>query len=340
MRNTLITGAPGWLGNRLVEVLTDSRHELQCYSSFSERNVRCLILPSIDSTSIDKFSIEKIHGDILNIQSLKEAMKGVETVFHLVGIIHPKKVSDFYKINRDGLKNVLDAAVQAGVKRIVIISSNSPAGVNKKRSLLLHEDDTPNPYKHYGKSKLEAERLALDFHKRGDIEVVILRPCWFYGPGQPARQTRFFQMIKKGNPLIFGDGKNLRSMSYLDNTIQGLLLAESSEKAPGNIYWIADEKPYTTLEIYETIADLLQVNLKPRFLPRFVSWGCEQVDDILQSIGLYSTDFHVAGEMVYDIACSIKKAQDELGYNPIIDLQEGMRRSIEWCNSHEKNNNL
>ncbi len=336
MRHTLITGAPGWLGNRLVEVLTNPHHELQRYSNFTERNVRCLILPSIDSSAIDNFLIKKISGDILNIQSLKEAMKGVETVFHLVGIIHPKKVGDFYKINRDGLKNVLEAATQAKVKRIVIVSSNSPAGVNKKRSLLLHENDTPNPYKHYGKSKLEAEKLALDFHKRGDIEVVIIRPCWFYGPGQPARQTRFFEMIKKGKPLIFGDGKNLRSMSYLDNTIQGLLLAESSEKAPGNIYWIADKKPYTTLEIYQTIASLLQTNLKPRFIPRFISWGCEQVDTILQSFNLYSTDFHVAGEMVYDIACSIEKAQNELGYNPTIDLREGMRRSIEWCNSQGK----
>ncbi len=331
MHKTLITGAPGWLGSRLAEVLSNPADELNKFSAYNTRQVRCLVLPEANLASLQNLTIEKITGNVLNRESLAKALHGVQTVFHLVGVIHPQKISDLYSVNRDGLKNVLDAAIDAGVKRLVFVSSNSPAGVNKNRGILMTEDDGANPYMNYGKSKLQAEQLAIQAHAEGKIEVVIIRPCWFYGPGQPARQSRFFRMIKKGNPIIFGNGENLRSMSYIDNTIQGLLLAEGIPSAAGNIFWIADERPYPTNEIYNTVADLLHVKLKPIHVPRVASFVCEQIDKTLQAVNMYSTDFHVAGEMVYDIACSINKAKHELGYKPTITLREGMKRSLDWC---------
>jgi nucleoside-diphosphate-sugar epimerase len=161
---------------------------------------------------------------------------------------------------------------------------------------------------------------------------VILRPCWFYGPQQPARQTRFFSMIRKGNPIIFGSGENLRSMSYVDNSCPGILLATESARANGQTYWIADERPYTTNEIYRTVAELLDVPVfKPRHIPAISSDICLFIDKGLQSLGLYEMNFHVAAEMTRDIACTVEKAKAELGYAPQIDLREGMRRSIAWC---------
>jgi nucleoside-diphosphate-sugar epimerase len=164
------------------------------------------------------------------------------------------------------------------------------------------------------------------------METVILRPCWFYGPNQPKRQTKFFKMIQKGNPLVFGSGLNFRSMSYVDNTSQAMILAATKKEAVGNTYWIADARPYTTLEIYQTVAELLEVkNFKPKFLPHFSSEAFLLADKVLQGIGMYQTEIHVAGEMNKDIACSIEKARKELGYEPKIELKEGMRCSIEWC---------
>lgn len=327
---TLITGAPGWLGNQLVSVLVDQSNELYRFSVDGTRKVRCLILPGLDTAMLPD-SVEKIPGNICEYASLVHAMEGIETVFHLVGIIHPKKISDLYLVNRDGLRNVLQASVSAGVRRVIVVSSNSPAGTNTDRNVLMKENDAPRPYMNYGRSKYEAEQIALEYARSNKIEVVILRPCWFYGPGQPERQTRFFSMIKSGSPLMFGDGKNLRSMSYIDNTIQGLLLAEKCPGISGRIYWITDERPYSTLEIYQTIADILDVKMTPRNLPNLVSWGCEAADRALQAMGMYNQEIHVAGEMVKDISCSIARAQEELGYRPTISLQEGMRRSIEWC---------
>jgi len=139
-------------------------------------------------------------------------------------------------------------------------------------------------------------------------------------------------MIQKGNPIVFGSGLNLRSMSYVDNTSQAMLLAATKKEAVGQVYWIADARPYTTLEIYQSVAELLGVrNFKPLFLPDFSSEVFLCADKIFQAAGMYQTEIHVAGEMNKDIACSIEKARRELGYEPKVELKEGMRRSIDWC---------
>ncbi len=196
----------------------------------------------------------------------------------------------------------------------------------------MKETDEPRPYLNYGKSKYYAECIVKSFQETGKMETVILRPCWFYGPNQPKRQTKFFQMILKGNPLVFGDGMNLRSMSYVDNTSAAMILAAERKEAVGATYWIADARPYSTLEIYQTVAELLEVkDFRPRFLPGFSSEIFTLADKTFQALGMYQTEAHVAGEMNKDIACSIAKARLELGYQPKIELKEGMRRSIEWC---------
>jgi nucleoside-diphosphate-sugar epimerase len=274
---------------------------------------------------------EVVRGDIRLENSLGTAVRDIEVVFHCAGIIHPRKVSDFFEVNTDGTRNLLRAAAKAGVRRFVHVSSNSVAGFNQDRSTLFGESDPPNPYLVYGKSKYLAEQAVTEYKQNEIMETVIVRPCWFYGPGQPARQTRFFTMIKSGQPFLFGNGRNLRSMSYVGNAVQGLLLAGSLPQAKGQTYWVADERPYMTIEIYETISEILGVQLKPRKLPSLVPWGCRAVDRFLQEIGIYIPEIHVAGEMNQNIACSIEKARRELSYSPAVALAEGMRRSIEWC---------
>jgi nucleoside-diphosphate-sugar epimerase len=325
---TLVTGAPGWLATRLVEVLScgwDGKTK-------SDRQVRCLVLRGVDPSPISRFPIEIVEGNVCNKSSLKNAARGADTIFHAVGIIHPRRIQELCDINTEGTRNILSAATEAGVKRFIFVSSNSVTGCNSNRNKLFTESDPPNPYMAYGRSKYQAERIVKEFNERGKIETVVIRPCWYYGPNQPTRQTRFFEMIKAGNPIIFGDGKNLRSMSYIDNVVQGLLLAERSEKANGQTYWIADKRPYETIEIYRTVAEILGVkDFRPRFAPSLASELCKCIDAALQFVGLYYTDFHVVGEMNKDIACSIEKAEKALGYRPTIELREGMEKSIEWC---------
>jgi nucleoside-diphosphate-sugar epimerase len=316
----LVTGAPGWLGDNIVSEFIKKGNK-----------VRCLVLPRLDSSKLKKWGAELVPGDVTKKETLKKAVQGVDIVIHAAGIIHPKKIKELYQVNYQGTKNVIDAAIEAKVKRFILISSNSPMGCNKRRDVLMKEDDPYNPYKNYGKSKMLAEKYVNQKFKEGKIETVVLRLCWFYGPNQPARQSKFFKMIKKGNPIVFGDGKNWRSMSYVENSVQGIYLAATKKDAAGQTYWIADEKPYQTIEIYKAIADLLGVELKPRHVPALASSVCEMFDDIFQAMGMYQQEIHVGGEMDKDIACSIQKAKKELGYSPKVSLKEGMKRSIEWC---------
>lgn len=327
----VVTGAPGWLGTPLVHALAEGK-KLPAGKT-EPRDVRCIVQPGVPTDPLKKLNgkVEVVQADLRDTRAVSALCEGATTVFHCAGIIHPKKVQDLYDINVQGTQNVLDAAIRGRAKRIVFVSSNSPAGLNESAAKLMTEQDPPRPYLNYGLSKLQAEWLINDAHREGRIEGVILRPCWFYGPNQPLRQSRFFSMIKGGHPIVFGRGDNLRSMTYVDNAVQGLLLAAQVEKAAGKTYWITDRRPYSFIEIIETVAKILQVQVRPRYLPKFGSDVARLVDSLLQMAGRYNQEIHVAGELAASIAVSIDQARKELGYDPEIELEEGMRRSIEWC---------
>ncbi len=328
----LVTGAPGWLGDRFVETLR---------GQMPGASVRCLVHPAFEKPFREKHSgVEGATGDITDKNSLESFFKDSRgaVLFHLAGLVHATRgVKQFFKVNVEGTQNLLDMAVKAGVKRVVAVSSNSPAGCNPRPDNLFTEDIPYNPYMGYGRSKMQMEmRVQEMFHKK-ILETVILRPCWFYGPGQPPRQTLFFTMIKNGKMPIVGSGESKRSMSYVDNVSQALLLAAANAKANGQIYWITDRRAYTMNEIVDTVERLLEkefkipVSHKRLRLPSVVSEIALAVDATLQSVGIYHQKIHVLSEMNKTIAASIEKAERELGYKPAVDLEEGMRRSIRWC---------
>ena len=107
---TLVTGAPGWLGTRLVEALTGKAPELTAFSSRGARPVRALVLPGFNSAPLNSFGAEIVRGDVTNPSTLTDALRGVDTVFHCVGLIHPKKISQLFEINTRGTENLVAAA--------------------------------------------------------------------------------------------------------------------------------------------------------------------------------------------------------------------------------------
>jgi nucleoside-diphosphate-sugar epimerase len=336
---TIVTGLPGWLGNRFVDALLNGLPEVASLTQPRPRQLRVL---STDSEHPFMKQIGRsenvgiVAGDLRNKSDVQRLFEGCNggTVFHIAGVIHPANARDFFSINYEGTKNMLDQALKSGVKRFIYVSSNSPLGVNASNDALFDESAPYNPYMNYGKSKMMAEQLVTSADS--SLETVIIRPPWFYGPGQPPRQSLFFTMIKNGKAPIVGDGKNLRSMAYVDNISQGLLLAEKVEKANKQIYWIADARPYSMNEIVDTIEKVLEndfsmkVTHKRMRLPGIAAEVALAVDASLQSLGLYQQKIHVLSEMNKTIACSIQKARTELGYDPKIALEEGMRRSIAW----------
>ena len=307
----LVTGPQGWLGSRLVESLRAA-------------------YPGV--------GIRSFEGDLRRPADCQRFTGGARgaILFHTAGVIHPRRVREFYEVNRQGTANLLSAAGAAGVKRIVAVSSNSPFGVNPTREHRFDESSPYNPYMNYGRSKMEMELAVKHAGHDGAIETVIVRAPWFYGPGQPARQSLFFKMIRDGKAPIVGDGGSPRSMAYVDNLALGLRLAAEKAKS-GSVYWIADERPYTMNEIVDTVEDLLENEFGTRCahkrmrLPAVASEVALLADKAIQGVGLYNSKIHVLSEMNKTIACSIARAQAELGYQPPVALREGMRRSLQWC---------
>lgn len=336
----LVTGAAGWLGSRLVESLVRGLPEHDALRKpQANLRIRALLLPGQDASPLRKLSerIEVVTGDLRNAADCAQLCSDAKgaVLFHTAGIIHPRRVREFYEINRDGTVNLLEAAISSGLERAVVVSSNSPCGCNPHPDHLFDELSPYRPYMNYGRSKLEME---LAVRARADkIETVLIRAPWFYGPNQPPRQTLFFKMIRDGKGPIVGSGNNLRSMAYVDNLCQGLILGAIIERAEGQTYWIADRHPYSMNEIINTIERLLETEFghkcahKRMRLPGLASEFAWLADKTLQALGLYHQKIHVLSEMNKTIACSVARAEKELSYKPTVALEEGMRRSLAWC---------
>jgi len=337
----IVTGALGWLGRSLVGALVKGLADCEELASPQPGlKIRALVLPGDDPAPLKKISedIEVVSGDLRSPEDCARLCDGAEGVvlFHTAGVIHPRRVREFYEVNVAGAKNLLAAAEHAGVRRAVVVSSNSPCGVNPHPDHLFDEESPYRPYMNYGRSKMQMELATKELQRSGRVETVIIRAPWFYGPHQPPRQTLFFRMIRDGKAPLVGGGGNLRSMAYIENLAQGLLLAATSPGAAGETYWIADERPYAMNEVVDTVERLLETEFgqqcrhKRMRLPGFASGLAWTMDWLVQGLGLYHQKIHVLSEMNKTIACSVAKAKKELGYAPKIALEEGMRRSLKY----------
>ena len=330
---TVVTGAAGWLGTGLVTALCgDGAHG-------RDGTVRGLVRAGEAADHLPE-AVERIRGDVTDPASLDRLFDGLGDgpvdLIHTAGVIHPTaSIDEFDAVNHVGTRNVMDAALRHGVRRVVHVSSNSPFGTNGARNDRFGNDEPYHPYLGYGRSKMDAE-LAVLAAVDGGLDAVMVRPPWFYGPHQPARQTTFFTMVKNGKFPILGDGGQVRSMTYIDNLVQGIVRAELTVTEPGRGWCIADAEPYTVNQIVETVGDALraegfEVKANKLRLPNLAGTVAEKIDTLAQRSGRYVTQFHVLGEMNKNIAVDITAARRELGYDPQVALAEGMRNSIRWC---------
>lgn len=335
--NAVVTGASGWLGQNLVRAVAATRER-----------VRCLVRGEDDAALLAVVgpSIEPVVGDVRDPATLDRLFEGIgtATVFHAAGVIHPdKRVREMFDVNVGGTQLTLDRARRAGATRFVHVSSNSPFGANAQPTDRFNEDSAYNPYMGYGKSKLEAEQLVFRSFERGDLDTVIVRPPWFYGPYQPERQTTFFSAIRRGRFPLVGDGSQQRSMVFTGNLVHGMLRAEVADAASGNAYWIADAEPYELRAVLDMVKQALAAEgfdvtpRRPLRMPLVAARVAEKIDGLLQSQGRYLQAVHVLGELKDTIACDIARARNEIGYDPPTALFDGMRASIRWCvaNGHQ-----
>lgn len=335
----LLTGAAGWLGGRIAAALTTGLPETRLLATGGFR-VKALVLPGEEVSRLREQGVEIVTGDIRDMETVRAFVACAEgaVLIHMAGVIHPKTVAQFEAINTQGTINLITAAQKVGVRRAIIMSSNSAIGCNPHPDHRFTEESPYDPYMGYGRSKMLMEKaLRAEIAAGSPTEIVIVRAPWFYGPDQPPRQTLFFKMVKNGKFPIVGSGRNRRSMGYIDNLAQGILLATAHKSAAGEIFWLADETSYSMNEIVETVGRVLHedfgMTVKPNKvrLPSIAAEVATMIDATLQYAGIYDRTIHVLSEMNKTIACDITKATKVLGYAPKISLREGMRFSVDSC---------
>ena len=315
----LITGFPGWLGNRMVDIFMNGD---RFGNNAVNRKIRLLVQPKFKNLIHLPSNFQIIYGDIMDKDSLRKALQDVKAVYHLAGVIYPKNMGDYKKVNEEGTRNVVDVCIEKGVKRILFMGTDSICGYGKAKRIF-DEHTAPNPYKGYGRSKYAAEKYILDKTKEGLIQGTSLRGFWFFGPCMPHRNKAFFQMFYWKRQLVFGNGKNFRSISHVDNIIQAFLKAEKKSNTFGKWYWIGNKQPATTIdELYAHIAASLNVTYKPLYVP---NWCCELfniIDVLLGMFGKLNATIYAAGKFHKDIAGEITAAERDFDYKPEIDFEE------------------
>jgi len=302
----LVTGGAGFIGSHIVERLVGEGHDVRVLDDFSSGH----------EANLESFrtKVELIRGDIRDAQLVNDAVNGVDIVFHeaALGSV-PRSVADpltTHEVNITGTLNVLLAARDAGVKRVVYASSSSVYG--ETPVLPKSEDLTPKPLSPYALSKLTGEHYSSVFKHVYGFEIVSLRYFNIFGPRQdPESQyaavvPRFITALLEGRaPVVYGDGLQSRDFTYVENVVSANLLASEAEGVAGRAFNVACGGRYSLLDLLARIKEAL-------------GSGIDAIHEEPR-----------AGD-VRDSQASIEDAQRELGYQVSVRFEEGLRRTVEW----------
>lgn len=315
----LVTGGTGFVGTHLVRALLKQKY-----------TVRLLIRKSSNITPFDGLPIEYVYGDLSDTKSLHEAMTDVQIVYHLAGQVGIWGLPNeqFYKINVEGTRNLLQAGLENNITQFIYCST---PGVQGKGHFKAKESEPYNPPYIYEKTKCEAEKISLEYFKTHKLPVTVIRPDFVYGP-EDIRRISLFRSIKNKKFLIVGNGKAHLHPTYIDDVVQGFLLVTANEKAYGEIYNIAGPAPITVDEFVNTIAKTLGVSPPPFKIPKFIGVAAAFGFEILSTI-IKKPPFLTKSKIEFltvDHGTDISKAISQLGYQPQYDFTQGIAKTIEW----------
>jgi len=317
--NILVTGATGFIGRHLTAALS------KIYP------VRCLVRKSSDISALVNSNVGIAYGDLLVKNSLGPALDGIDLVYHLGGEVYSRRKDDYYKGNVLATQNLLEACKEKAIRKIIFLSST---GVYKPvtTKTLLTEESECDPISFYGKTKLDAEGLF----KKSDIPWVIVRAPVIYGPYQKSVLNRFFlDAINKRKVYIFGDRNNLRSLCFIDNLVEGLVLLADKECVYKKTYIMSDISPYTYGEMIETASKVMAQRIEVVQLPSLLGDALWKIYRLMGSVfGLWFVELYAIKKTQFHEGYDITKARDDIGYSPIVTLETGIKRTIEWITNN------
>jgi UDP-glucose 4-epimerase len=305
MAKVLVTGGAGFIGSNLVRALVERGDDVRVLDNFSTGN----------RANLEGLDLEVVEGELRSYERVHNAVRGVEAVFHLgaLGSV-PRSVQDpltSSAVNVEGTLNVLLAARDEGVRRVVFSSSTSVYGTSRERPT--KETSPPDPISPYGVAKLAAERYCVSFTRVYEsLETVVLRYFNVFGPRQsPFSQYAavvplFVTKIAAGEPItIHGDGEQSRDFTYVANVVDATIRAAHAPDASGRIFNVAAGSPASVNEVADTIGRVLGKPVERTFEP-------PRPGDIRDSWA------------------DLTAARETLGYEPAVGLEDGLRATAEF----------
>jgi nucleoside-diphosphate-sugar epimerase len=317
----LVTGGTGFTGKALVRRLIDQGHEVVALD-YKE---------GLKTQELRDWGAEVILGSVTDKEVVRRAVRGVELVHHVAAAFREMNVPDtyYYDVNVNGTRNVLEAALAEGVRKLVYCST---CGVHGNIDHPPGGEDAPiKPADYYQRTKFEAEPVVRQFFEKG-LQTVILRPAAIYGPGDPERFFLIYKRVARGTFPMFGNGKTYYHPLYIDNLIDAFVLAMAEGKGEGEAYLIADEQYLEIEDLVRRVGKSLNVDVK---IPHYPVWPVvaagHVVEKVCRPFGITPPLFPRRVDWYrQNRAFKIDKAKRDLGYAPRVGIDEGLRRTAEW----------
>ena len=322
IRTALVTGATGFTGNALCERLRRDGAE-----------VTALVRTSSDCSNLEAIGVNCVQCDITSRDSVSESFRDVQAVFHIAAAYRSEHADhlEFERVNVDATRHLLDESLARQIPRFVHCSTVGVQGEIEDPPA--DEDYRFNPGDHYQESKLKGELLALEYVDRG-LAVSVVRPVGIYGPGD-TRFLKLFRPISKGMFVMIGTGESLYHMTFIDDLVEGFILAATRDEAVGEAFTIGGAN-YTTLNVLaDKVAHAVGKKRKRWRVPLTpVLWLAHVCDVTFRAAGLSPPIYPRRVEFfVLDRAFSIEKARRLLEYEPKVSLDDGLQRTAEWYKS-------
>ncbi len=321
----LVTGASGFTGSHLARMLVESGERVRVLTRKGS---------SLELLGDVARDVECVEGDLGEGTSLESAVRGVERVFHIAAVYREARLPDsiYREVNVEGTRRLAEAALAEGGIRFLYCST---CGVHGEVEPPADETAPYNPGDIYQRTKVEAERIVLGLHRERGLPAVILRPVGIYGPGDRRFLKLFRGVARRRFPMI-GDGKVFYHLTHVEDVARGFVKAAETKEAVGEAFILAGARYTTVAELVGLIAEKAGV-APPRFHwpsgPIYLASAlCE---DLCRPFGIEPPlhrrrlDFFLKNR-----AFEIGKARRVLGWEPRVELPEGIARTLEWYRAH------
>lgn len=325
--NVLITGATGFVGSHVVDVLLERGHDV-FYIARSTSNMRWL----------EGKKVTRVDGSLFDVHSLKDAVTGMDALIHVAGLTAAKNEAEFRKGNLDATQNLIDAvrAYNPGIKSFVHTSSLTVCGPAPSLERPTTEDQTDlRPLTAYGRTK----KLAEDAVRQAmDIPWTIVRPPAVYGPRDSAILS-FFQAVHKGLATLIGFGDSRVSLVHARDLARGIVMAMEQPIAVHQTYFITSDQFYSWPQIVDVTKTAMGKSfVLPVRLPHRLVLG------IAGTVGFFGKlsgkppvlDYEKGLDLIQPYwICSSEKARRDLGYRQEVSLEDGIRETVQWYKEHK-----